>query len=101
MDETLTTILGWTAVGVLVGLPVLLGGLGLVTLYSSKPLEKKYAVGGGGLAGGYATGLEAVFSPTAHEAGAELDRMTKRTAPAPVAGDPPWAIDGTRIRIDA
>ncbi|MFD5225628.1 hypothetical protein ACFWHT_08420 [Microbacterium sp. NPDC058342] len=96
-------------IGQLIGLALLVtlavavlvvGGIGLLAHFSSKPVEEKYVAGGGGLAGGYASGLEAVFSPTAHEAGAELERMTKRSAPAPVAGDPPWAIDGDRIRLD-
>jgi len=100
MTSPVDTILGWSIIVLLIALPVLLGGVVLVVLYSSKPLEQKYLVGGGGVPGGYASGLEAVFAPTAHEAGVELDRMTKRTAPAPVAGDPPWAIDGARIRID-
>lgn len=99
MGVPIDTILGWGVVALLITTPLTLGGIGLVMLYSSKPLEQKY-VAGGGLAGGYASGLEAVFSPTAHEAGIELDRMTKRTAPAPIAGDPPWAIDGDHIRIE-
>ena len=100
MASAVDAILGWSIILLLIALPVLLGGVVLVVLYASKPLEQKYLVSGGGGPGGYASGLEAVFAPTAHEAGVELDRMTKRTAPAPVAGDPPWAIDGDRILID-
>jgi hypothetical protein len=100
MASAVDAILGWSIILLLIALPVLLGGVVLVVLYASTPLEQKYLVSGGGVPGGYASGLEAVFAPTAHEAGVELDRMTKRTAPAPVAGDPPWAIDGDRIRID-
>jgi len=100
MASPVDAILAWSIILLLITLPVLLGGVVLVVLYASKPLEQKYLVSGGGVPGGYASGLEAVFAPTAHEAGVELDRMTKRTAPAPVAGDPPWAIDGDRIRID-
>ena len=100
MASAVDAIPGWSIILLLIALPVLLGGVVLVVLYASKPLEQKYLVSGGGVPGGYASGLEAVFAPTAHEAGVELDRMTKRTAPAPVAGDPPWAIDGDRIRID-
>ena len=58
MDEPLNTILGWSTVALLVALPVILGCIGLARLYSPKPLEKKYLVGGGGLAGGSASGLE-------------------------------------------
>ncbi|GAA2849500.1 hypothetical protein [Microbacterium arabinogalactanolyticum] len=100
MASPVDAILAWSIILLLITLPVLLGGVVLVVVYASKPLEQKYLVSGGGVPGGYASGLEAVFAPTAHEAGVELDRMTKRTAPAPVAGDPPWAIDGDRIRID-
>ena len=100
MASPVDAILAWSIILLLIALPVLLGGVVLVVLYASTPLERKYLVSGGGVPGGYASGLEAVFAPTAHEAGVELDRMTKRTAPAPVAGDPPWAIDGDRIRID-
>jgi|GEM_PF-2805633 len=98
--DFVNALFGWGMVVIVIATAVTVGGLGILVLHSSKPLERKYLVGGGGLAGGYSSGLEAVFSPTAHEAGIELDRMTKRSAPAPMAGDPPWAIDGDRIRID-
>lgn len=68
----------------------------IVALYAKAPLEKKYESAGGGLGGSF----EAVWMPSAHEAGIERDRQTKRTAPAPSPGDPPSRIDGERIVID-
>lgn len=99
MTTILDDVLGWGTIVLVVGTPVVLGVMGLATLYASKPLEKKYIVGGG-IGSGLAGGLDAVFSPTAHEAAIERDRQIKRTAPAPAPGDPPWAIDEDRIRID-
>lgn len=68
----------------------------IVSVYSRMPLEKKYESAGGGLGGSF----EAVWMPSAHEAGMERDRQTKRTAPAPSPGDPPSRIDGDRITLD-
>lgn len=68
----------------------------IVTAYAKAPLEKKYESGGGGLGGSF----EAVWMPSAHEAGIERDRQTKRTAPAPAPGEPPSRIDGDRIVLD-
>lgn len=68
----------------------------IVAVYSRLPLERKYEGPGGGLGGSF----EAVWMPSAHGAGIERDRQTKRTAPAPIAGDPPNGIRGDRITID-
>ncbi|MGK3947484.1 hypothetical protein [Microbacterium sp. K2] len=68
----------------------------IVAVYATAPLERKYESAGGGLGGSF----EAVWMPSAHEAGMERDRQTKRTAPAPSPGDPPSRIDGERIVID-
>lgn len=69
----------------------------VVAVYSRVPLEKKYENSGGGLGGAF----DAVWMPSAHEAGIERDRQTKRTAPAPSPGDPPATIsDKGRIVID-
>lgn len=68
----------------------------IVHAFSTLPLEKKYETSGGGLGGAF----DAVWSPSAHEAGNERDRQTQRTAPAPVAGDPPDAIEQGRITLD-
>ena len=97
--DIIDALLGWGTIALLVAVPVVLGVMGLITLYADKPLDKKYVVGGG-VAGGFSSGLDAVFSPTAHEAGIERDRQTARTAPAPSPGDPPWTLDERRIRID-
>ncbi|MDN3445381.1 hypothetical protein [Microbacterium sp. APC 3901] len=68
----------------------------IVAVYAKAPLERKYESAGGGLGGSF----DAVWMPSAHEAGMERDRQTKRTAPAPAPGDPPSRIDGERIIID-
>jgi len=68
----------------------------IVAAYSGVPIEKKYENAGGGLGGSF----EAVWMPSAHEAGMERDRQTTRTAPALSPGDPPSRIDGERIVID-
>ncbi|MGJ0388398.1 hypothetical protein [Microbacterium sp. CGR1] len=68
----------------------------IVATYAKAPLEKKYESAGGGMGGSF----EAIWMPSAHEAGMERDRQTSRTAPAPSAGDPPSRIDGERIVID-
>lgn len=100
MDENITAILGWGIVVAIVVGPVVFAVSMVVRLVSERPVESKYDAEGGGLAGGFSTGLDAVFSPTAHEAGIERDRQTQRTAPAPAPGDPPDTIDGGSIRID-
>lgn len=100
MESFLDAVLGWGAVMLVIVVPIVLGGAGVAVLLGSKPLERRYSSSGGGLAGGFASGLEAAFAPSAHEAGIERDRQTRRTAPAPASGDPPWTIDGDRIRID-
>lgn len=64
--------------------------------FSRAPIEKKYESSGGGLGGAF----DAVWSPSAHEAGIERDRQTQRTAPAPAPGDPPDTFDDGRIRLD-
>ncbi|MGW8483668.1 hypothetical protein ACWGJP_11050 [Microbacterium sp. NPDC055903] len=83
----------------LVVLSVVLGGIGIWTLYSRRPLEKRYG-GSGRIVGGALSGMDAAFFPTSQEAGIERDRQTKRTAPAPAPGDPPWMIGDGRITLD-
>ncbi|MDQ0648474.1 NADH:ubiquinone oxidoreductase subunit 3 (subunit A) [Microbacterium natoriense] len=68
----------------------------VVIAYSKTPLEKKYENAGGGLGGAF----DAIWMPSAYEAGMERDRQTRRTAPAPAPGDPPSTIDGDHIVID-
>jgi len=68
----------------------------VVHTFSTLPLEKKYESSGGGLGGAF----DAVWSPSAHEAGMERDRQTQRTAPAPSPADPPDTIDKGRITLD-
>lgn len=70
--------------------------IAVVIAYSKTPLEKKYENAGGGFGGAF----DAIWMPSAHEAGVERDRQTRRTAPAPAPGDPPSTIDGGRIVID-
>lgn len=89
---------GWGVV-VTVGVLLLVVSTVIVVVafgFSRVPLEKKYETSGGGLGGAF----DAVWSPSAHEAGIERDRQTQRTAPAPSPGDPPDAIDDGRIRLD-
>ncbi|MFK0400960.1 hypothetical protein ACIQTT_01380 [Microbacterium sp. NPDC090225] len=92
MDEALGVI-------VLVGALVLAGTAAIVLIafgFSRMPIDTKYESSGAGLGGAF----DAVWSPTAHEAGMERDRQTQRTAPAPSPGDPPDALGDGRIRID-
>ena len=92
MTEALGTV-------VTIGVLVLAAGAVVAVLaygFSRMPIEKKYEGSGGGLGGAF----DAVWSPSAHAAGIERDRQTKRTAPAPSPGDPPSAIDGDRIVLD-
>ncbi|WEK59985.1 MAG: hypothetical protein P0Y60_11585 [Candidatus Microbacterium colombiense] len=90
-------VLGWaTMVGVLIAGPGLLV-FGMRQTFSRKPVEEKYeGLSSGGLGGAF----DAVWSPSAHEAGIERDRQTQRTAPAPAPGDPPDAIGDGRITLD-
>ena len=74
MASAVDAILGWSIILLLIALPVLLGGVVLVVLYASKPLEQKYLVSGGGVPGGYASGLEAVFGVPVEDA----DRLERR-----------------------
>lgn len=92
MDDTI----GWIWVAAWLVTPLLMVGVAVHFIFTKKPVEEKYSSAGGGLVGVF----DAVWSPSAHEAGIERDRQTKRTAPAPSPGDPPWTIDGDRIRID-
>lgn len=92
MNETLVMI---ATVGVLV-LVVVAVMVAIAFGFSRVPIDKKYDSGGGGLGGAF----EAVWSPTAHDAGIERDRQTQRTAPAPAPGDPPDTIADGRIRLD-
>lgn len=92
MDEGLGVIVSVGVLLLLAAAVILLIAFG----FSRVPIEKKYESGGGGLGGAF----EAVWSPTAHEAGIERDRQTQRTAPAPSPGDPPDTIDDGRIRLD-
>lgn len=68
----------------------------IVAAYAQVPLEKKYDGAGGGVGASF----DAVWMPSAHEAGLERDRQTARTAPAPSLGEPPDAIHGEHIVID-
>ncbi|PRB15552.1 hypothetical protein [Microbacterium sp. MYb62] len=84
---------------VTVGVLLLLVSAAIVMIafgFSKVPIEKKYETGGAGLGGAF----DAVWSPTAHDAGMERDRQTQRTAPSPSPGDPPDAIDDGRIRLE-
>ncbi len=97
MKEAMNDVFGWASlVGILAVGPMMLI-IGLWHALSRKPVEEKYRGSGRGGFGGV---FDAVWSPSAHEAGMERDRQTQRTAPAPAPGDPPWAISEDRITID-
>lgn len=92
MEESVGAIVTVTVLLLLVSAVIVMIAFG----FSKVPIEKKYETSGGGLGGAF----DAVWSPTAHEAGIERDRQTQRTAPAPSPGDPPDTIDDGRIRLD-
>ena len=90
-------VLGWATIAIVLGIGPAMLVSGMMHSFSRKPIEKKYEkVANGGLLGVF----DSVWSPSAHEAGIERDRQTKRTAPAPAPGDPPWTIDDGRITVD-
>ncbi len=90
-------VLAWSTVAVVLGMGPALLVLGMMHTFSRRPVEEKYEnASAGGLGGAF----DAVWSPSAHEAGQERDRQTQRTAPAPAPGDPPSRIDGERIVIE-
>ena len=93
MNEPLSVLLLTLAA---VALSVLVMGA-LIALLPQKSVEKKYS-GTGGL-GGFGAGLDAVFSPTAFEAGQERDKQSQRTTPAPAPSDPPPDLLNGRIVI--
>lgn len=96
MNATLNAVLGWSTAALPVALGLYVLGYAAWVLVRRRPLEKRYVGGGGGIGGAF----DSVFAPSSMEAEAERDRQTRRTAPAPAPGDPPWGIDGDRIRID-
>lgn len=100
MHELVADVIGWGLVAAIVLVPASFAIVMVVRMVSHRPVESKYDADGGGLAGGFSSGLDAVFSPSAHEAGVERDRQTARTAPAPSPGDPPGKISDGSIRIE-
>lgn len=89
--------MAWATVALVLGIGPVLLVAGMRHTFSRRPVEEKYEhAAGGGLAGAF----DAVWSPTAHEAGQERDRQTRRTAPAPAPGDPPDRISDGRITLD-
>lgn len=90
-------VLGWAALAlVLITGPGLLI-YGLMHTFSRKPVEEKYE---GHSSGGLGGAFDAIWSPSAHEAGMERDRQTQRTAPVPAPGDPPNPIANGRITLE-
>ncbi len=96
MASTISAVVGWGTIALVAGSALWLVVATALRFFRSAPLEKRYGPAGGGIGGAF----DAVWSPSAMEAGSERDRQTKRSAPAPSPGDPPWTIDGDRIRID-
>lgn len=93
MDE----IVGWVVLALVLGMGPALLVFGMMHTFSRRPVEEKYE---NATAGGLGGAFDAIWSPSAHEAGQERDRQTQRTAPAPSPGDPPSRIDDGRIVID-
>ncbi|WP_341974557.1 hypothetical protein LTA6_003008 [Microbacterium sp. LTA6] len=89
-------VVGWFYVAVVAGMGPGLIVFAIVRSLSKKSVEEKYDGTGGGFGGSF----DAIWMPSAYEAGMERDRQTKRTAPAPSPGDPPSKIDGDRITIE-
>ncbi|GAA5153805.1 hypothetical protein GCM10025768_24000 [Microbacterium pseudoresistens] len=89
--------IGWTLiVSVLLLGPVLLF-IGLQQAFSRRPVEEKYRGRGGGVGGAF----DAVWSPSAHEAGSERDRQRRASVPAPSPDKGPGRIvDEHRIVIE-
>lgn len=92
MDE----VLGWFVMAAVAFVVVSLVVFAIVRSASRKSVEERYR---GLPGGGIGSAFDAVWSPSAHEAGIERDRQTKRTAPAPSPGDPPDAIDDGHITL--
>lgn len=92
MDEGIGVIVTIGALLLLVSAVIVM----IAFAFARMPIEKKYETSPGGLGASF----DAVWSPTAHDAGMERDRQTQRTAPAPSPGDPPDSIDDGRIRLD-
>lgn len=93
----MTDLMAWATLALVLAMGPLLLIIGMMHTFSRKPVEEKYE---NATAGGLGGAFDAVWSPSAHEAGQERDRQTQRTAPAPSPGDPPSRIDGGRIVID-
>ncbi|GAA2924925.1 hypothetical protein GCM10010458_03090 [Microbacterium luteolum] len=93
----MTDVMAWATLALVLAMGPLLLIIGMMHTFSRKPVEEKYE---NATAGGLGGAFDAVWSPSAHEAGQERDRQTQRTAPAPSPGDPPSRIDGGRIVID-
>lgn len=89
-------VMGWTYVALVAGMGPGLIVFAIARSLSKKSVEEKYDGTGGGFGGAF----DAIWMPSAYEAGMERDRQTKRTAPAPSPGDPPSRIDGGRITLD-
>ena len=93
----MTDVMAWATLALVLATGPMLLVIGMMHTFSRKPVEEKYE---NSAAGGLGGAFDAVWSPTAHEAGQERDRQTQRTAPAPSPGDPPSRIDRGRIVID-
>lgn len=89
-------VFGWSTIAFVVAIGPILLILGVARVFSRRPFEQKHKGSGwGGLGGAF----DAVWSPSAAEAGAERDRQHRRTAPAPSPGAPPDLAQNGRIVI--
>lgn len=96
----MTDVMAWVTLALVLAIGPMLLVIGMMHTFSRKPVEEKYENATAGGLAGLGGAFDAVWSPSAHEAGQERDRQTQRTAPAPSPGDPPSRIDGGRIVID-
>ncbi|MFB7250841.1 hypothetical protein [Microbacterium sp. NPDC056234] len=90
--------LGWMTIAVVLGMIPVMLFTGLRHVFSRRPIEEKYrGMAGGGLVGVF----DAVWSPSAHEAGQERDRQQRSSVPAPTPDKGPGVMDASgRIVIE-
>lgn len=90
----MTDVLMWIIIAaVIAAVPALLW-MAYRHTFSDRPVEEKYR-SGGGLGGA----LDAVWSPSAHDAGIERDREQRRSVPAPTPDKGPGQMgeDGSIV----
>lgn len=89
-------IVMWASIVGILGAGPALIAFGIWHTFSRKPVEEKYQGAGGGLGGAF----DAVWSPSAHEAGQERDRQQRASVPAPTPDKGPGRMDDGRVVIE-